>query len=332
MNGRRWLRLGMALMGVLMAAWAPSAVRAAPSEEKVIVGESFVLPAGKVLAEDLVVLGGSVTVEQGAVVDGAIAVFGGSVVIAGEVTQDVTVVGGSVELRHGAVVDGDVVVTGGKVQRAPTAQVRGRVIQKPSRPWRWSRWGVGLFGWTPWMAAVPHGGLGWALGGLLHLLVAGLRAGVLAALAALAVVLAPQPTRRVAQGMLTHPWESLAMGLLGLLITPVVVVVLVITLVGIPLALVGLVVLALAALYGWLALGVALGQRLAQAVDLHLPEALEAALGALVLYLVVAGAHLIPCVGWVIGWVSGLLGLGGVVWTLLAREAEKPSASEASEA
>ena len=303
---------------VLFLAWPSSAYAAAPGEGRVIFGQSFTLAAGETLNGDLSVFGGSVTIEPGAVVRGNVAVFGGSATVSGEVTGDLVVFGGSANLQAGALVHGDAVAIGGRVQRDPQAQVLGQVIENPT--------GKAAFPWAfraPWFAfsapgpANQLGWEGWLLRIIGRVILGAVKAVVLAALAALLVLFAPEPTRQVGQTALARPLETGGVGLLTLLVAPVLVVLLVITIVGIPLALLLLAVLGLMALYGWLALAAETGERLAQAFHLTWTPPANAALGGLVLYLVVAGADLIPCVGWLVGLLVLMVGLGSALLTRL---------------
>ncbi|GMV15957.1 MAG: hypothetical protein AMXMBFR56_41810 [Polyangiaceae bacterium] len=102
---------------------APSAAAApapsqAPPAAKVEVDESK--------AEDRVVTGGSTRVEAGEVVHDLV-VMGGSAEVHGVVTGDVSVMGGSVVVKKGARVKGDVSVVGGSFDAEDGAEVEGKV-------------------------------------------------------------------------------------------------------------------------------------------------------------------------------------------------------------
>lgn len=76
---------------------------------------------------DRVHIGGGVTVGRGEIVQGDAVAIGGSADVDGEVTGDVTAIGGTVTLGPDANVRGDAVAIGGTVNRAPGARVDGQV-------------------------------------------------------------------------------------------------------------------------------------------------------------------------------------------------------------
>ena len=79
------------------------------------------------VSDEAVAVGGSVTVD-GEVQGDAVAV-GGSARINGRVTGNAVAVGGTVHLGPGSEVEGDVTSVGGKVERDPTAKVGGQVSE-----------------------------------------------------------------------------------------------------------------------------------------------------------------------------------------------------------
>ncbi len=302
----------------LLALWSlPAPVYAAPlTDGRVIFGDSYTLAAGETLDGDLAVFGGSVTVEQDAIVRGDLVVFGGSLTVDGEVLGDVAVVGGDAHLQSHALIHGDLAVMGGTLSREPGAQVNGQITEQAFLPFSGH--------WAHIFTAPGFGGLwittsqGWgvfALHLIGRLLLIMAKAIVLAALAGLLMLFAPDPARRVGQAVIQRPLDSGGVGLLTLLALPVLVVLLTITLIGIPLALVLVILLGLGLLFGWLALSAVVGERIAQALNQTWAPPLSAALGALVLYVVAAGANLIPCIGWIVGLAVWVLSLGGVILT-----------------
>jgi hypothetical protein len=179
--------------------------------------------------------GGSVTVGPNEVVTDSVVVFGGSARIEGEVLGDVVVFGGSITLGPDSHVTRDVVVVGGTLDREPGARVGGRVNEIGSGTLNLD--GV-RFGRFPWV-----GGWWWgpSLGGLFTLMSTGTRLLVLCLLACIIVLVAPDPVQRVGARAAAEPVKAGAIGFLAqLLFLPlllVAVVVLVVTIIGIPLLL-----------------------------------------------------------------------------------------------
>jgi hypothetical protein len=97
---------------------------------------------------DIVRMGEDVVVERGEVVEGDVVALGGSILVRGRVMGDVVALGGSVRLDSTAVVNGDAVAMGGKVELRPGARLMGQRVSMgvpgvsvfPSRG-RWS-WGT----------------------------------------------------------------------------------------------------------------------------------------------------------------------------------------------
>jgi len=176
--------------------------------------------------EDQVRVGGSVHVEEGETVDGDVVAVGGSVRVDGRVTGDAVAVGGSVDLGPGAVVDGDAVAVGGRVHRAAGAHVGGKISEVAfgTPP-------IG-FGTGEWHAVAPWGGISNVIGTVMWIVVLGL-------LTCLALLLARRPIERMEYRVRTSPWKAAAVGLAGqILFFPalvLVVIVLAISIVGIPL-------------------------------------------------------------------------------------------------
>jgi len=141
-----------------------------------------------------------------------------------------------------------------------------------------------------------------------------LQAFVMAAVAVLVVMFAPKPTERVATSITSQPLVTGAIGLLTLILAPVVIVIVAITIIGIPVSLLALLALAIAGAFGWIALGLELGQRMGVSLfRANWTAPVAAGVGTLVLSLVSGVASIIPCVGWVVPSVIAMLGLGGVL-------------------
>ena len=90
----------------------------------------------------------------------------------------------------------------------------------------------------------------------------------------------------------------------------------IITICLIPVAFILAVVVALAWAFGMIALGLEVGKRLTQAFKWDWAPAASAGLGTFILMLVVGGVDaLLPCVGWVVPVLVGMVGFGAVLIT-----------------
>jgi len=280
------------------------------------------IESGARVRKDVVSFGGNVVLEQGTRVEGDVVVFGGNVSIAGEVRQDVTVFGGNVTLAPTAVVGSNLITFGGFVDRKEGATVRGRIT-------RGERFYF-PFEWTPVMMPFAFGGS--ALG-MLTGMAAGFVRGIfyalaLAALGALVVVFLPTQTRQVSDTAYKSAMPSLGVGCLTLFVAVTLGILLIITLCGIPIALILFVALFIAWLFGWIALGWLIGEKVLAAAKVK--ETLSVPIVAVVVGIVllaILGA--LPLAGWLIGLFVGSLGLGAVVLTRFGTRAYPLLASAA---
>lgn len=278
---------------------------------QVVFGTDFTLESGETLDGDLVVFGGDVTLEEGSRAKGSVVVLGGDAEIAGEVGKDVVALGGDVHLAGTARVDGGVMVFGGKIERDPGAQVRGEQVVNPAEwpKWYWEWW-VG-----PWR--IPMGerwgllvSIIWQVGTIF------LRIVLTAALAGLVALFWPRAATRVGQSALQRPLPAFGMGLLTLVVGVLLAIGLIITLCLSPIGVIMIIALALATLFGWLALGILIGERLMPTLTSRTVAPFwTAALGAGLLTLISELLGLIPCAGWAIGFLLKCVALGAVVLT-----------------
>jgi uncharacterized RDD family membrane protein YckC len=266
-------------------------------------------------ASDVVSLLGDTTV-TGSVRHSAVAVLGNTL-IDGTVDGDVVAVLGNVQLGPNANVGGDVVAVGGKVERDPAAQVHGAVqtVIGSFAGFAWLKpWIENCLFYGRPLALAP--GLGWAWG---------LALGLLALYAALALLFADGVTRCV-QTLESQPGMTLVAALITVLLTPVLLVLLCVTFVGIaavPFVAAGLLC---ASLFGKTVMLAWLGHRTVGGARggrrFGHPALAVLVGGAIVLVL-----YLVPVLGFIVYKLLGLFGLGAVVYTLVllarARRAER---------
>ncbi len=204
---------------------------------------------------DRVITGGSVRVEKGEVVHDVV-VFGGNADVFGEATGDVTVVGGAAHIYpgarvrgdattvggaltvdDGARVDGDVGVVGGVLHRGKEADIRG-VTQQGKH----GRINVKLD---------TDREEGWTVRGLLHDIGSSMtRTALLFIFGAIFLALAGDRMQALQGEIAARPMKSLALGLVGLLVTSAAIVALIVTFVGIPFAVVTALLAAIVAYVG----------------------------------------------------------------------------------
>ena len=321
---RLWVVLSLVLVATL--ALPLSAAAAGPHDVlldgRVVFGGSFTLAAGETLDGDLLVFGGSATLEESSTVTGSVFLMGGNLNSAGTIFGDLALMGGNANLQAGAVVQGDVSTFGGNVNRDPGARIEGQVITGGDTieiP--------GLQGVPQWqfpfvertwptrpmidINTSPLWNGGWLL----------LQSLILAALAVLVVMFGANGVGRVSRAVTDAPAISGLVGLLGLLGIPALLIGMALTICLIPFMLVGTMVFVAAIVYGWMAIGLEVGERLTRAFKWNLDPAAAAGLGTFVVSLVANGVNFIPCIGWLAPTLVGALGLGAVLLTRFGRQA-----------
>lgn len=288
---------------------------------------------------DRVRIGGSVSVESGETVDGDVVAVGGSVKVDGGVRGDVVSVGGSVTLGPEANVEGDVTVVGGVLRRDPAARVSGRAqevgLGVDLSNWEWRRNPVGAWTRSTFGSAVAFVGT-----------IA--RLAVLCLIAALVVLFGRSYMERAGTVAAAESVKSGAIGFLAqLLFIPllvVTIVVLVITIIGIPLLLLlPFVILAIAVfgVVGYTAVANRIGGAAARRLGWSVENPYLVTIGGVVLLMLpiilarlfgLGGGVMFPItmalgiVGFLIEYVAWTIGLGAVALARFNQRRPKPDA------
>jgi uncharacterized RDD family membrane protein YckC len=325
------------LMAVTLSAFfAIAPARAAGhhhgGNDLVNLGRDSILPRGET-ADSVVSIFGSSTSDgeagdvvsifgdtriSGDVTGGTVSVLGNTY-IDGKVDGDAVAVLGSMELGPHAEVDGAVVVIGGALRRDPAAVVHGDV----------ENIFAGSFGSMGWLHAwVRHcllfgrplalaPGLGWAWS---------LALACLALYAVLALLFREGLTRCV-QTFETQPGHSVLAALVTMLLTPVLVVLLFVTVIGIPAVPFVLLGLFCVGLFGKAVMLAWLGRRVTGGQGTG-PTG-HPAVAVLIGGVLVLALYLVPVLGFLVYKLLGVLGLGAVMYTAILAARARRSATEA---
>ena len=308
----------LTLLFLLVLLIAPASPAYAQSGEpgKIVFGDNYTLESGEELNGDLVVFGGNVTVEEDADLNGNLVVFGGTISSNGNLSGDVVVFGGQISLDENAVVAGDVVTIGGQLTQAEGAEIKGEVVKNISPDIQIPS------GRIPPDVTPPSVNFDffWTMG---VMGVVFTRALIIAGLAMLVVIFLKPQMENVSQAIISQPVMSGGVGLLTVFGGPisivVVALVMVITLILIPVAalvvFVGALAIALAWLFGMIALGNEVGERFTQSINQSWAPAFTAGFGTFLLMLVGGAIGEIPCVGWLLVALIGFVGIGAAVLT-----------------
>lgn len=271
--------------------------------------------AGEV-GEAVVAIGGNSSA-TGPVGEGVVALFG-NVYVDGEVGQDVVAVFGNVQLGPHAVINGETVSVGGSITRDPAAKILGGQQQiafgHKFGDLKWLKaWFENclLYGrplafdssvaWAWWLA---FGFLG------LYVLLA---------------VMFDDTVQRCVTTLEERPGESVIATILAVLLSPILMIVMAITIIGtvlVPFLALGMLC---AALFGKTVVLATLGRRITRFTGVgafgHL------AVATLVGGLIVLLLYTVPVIGFIVSNIVGALGFGVVVYTLLLAQRSRSAAA-----
>jgi len=276
---------------------------------QVIFGSNFTLESGDTFEGDLVVFGGNVTIEEDASLNGDVVVIGGTVQSNGETSGSVVVVGGQVSLEESALVTGDVVTIGGQLNRAEGAKIEGEVVNNVAPNITFPNGHI-----PPTVPDVPDvpvvpvvpgpnfnidfnpfaqvfGIFFWAVG---------------AAAFAMLIALFWQPQiERTGKAIVSQPLMTGAIGLLSVFVAAILF-----------LTILPPILMAFAWFFGIAAMGLEVGERFTKAVNQEWSPVLTIGFGAFLLVLAGGVIGLIPCLGGLILFLLGLIGIGASVITV----------------
>jgi len=285
---------------------------------------------------ELVKVGRDVTVEPGQVVRGSAVSVGGSVRVSGEVRGEVISIGGDVDLGPTAVVSENVVSIGGRVHRDPAARVGGEVQEVG-----WDSAWVDNFWRRTWSGSRPV----WSFAAPLALITQVTRIALLCLLAVLVVLVGGNVVDRVGRRAAEDPLKAGAVGFLAqVLFLPLLIVtilLLVVTIIGIPLlvlipfAVLGLV---LVALVGFTAVASRVGQAIATRLSWQAGPYLATVTGVLTLLVPLLLARVIglgglllspiafsiAVIGWIVEYLAWTVGFGAVALTRFSKSGGAP--------
>lgn len=213
------------------------------------------------------------------------------------------------EVEIAGIVDGDVRVRAAKLVLRPSAQISGRLDYTGPQEAEIVP-GAQIRGTANWTRSEEPWGPGKALRGLLGIARIALFFGLLIA-GALLVGLLPSWAEEVVRSLVAHPWTSLALGLAFLVCVPVVAVILLISVAGIPLAVFSGMGYVLLVYTGRIFVGLAAGRAVLGRVRTGGPSS---PILAVVVGLVVVGlVARLPYVGWILSLVITTAGTGAAL-------------------
>jgi hypothetical protein len=321
------------LVGLLLPAVPAVAASEPPDDGVVIWNEDYVLAEDEVLDGDLVVFNGDVTLESGSRVNGNVVIWNGNADASGRVGGNLVISNGEIQLGEDAHVEGDVVCSWNCViQREEGARVDGDIIEGPTlQGLPFADWGeeglrirVPSRDAKPFWLSGPEQLLKWVfrvVRGLVTIL-------VIAAIGGVVALIWPNATAQVGRTAFESPGASLGVGFLTIVAAIALVLALAITICLSPAAALVALCVGAAGLFGWVAIGGRVGQRMLGALGAaEIPPILAAGLGTLVITLITVGLSAGLCLaplGWLLLFTIGCFGLGSVVLTRFGTTAYVP--------
>lgn len=287
-------------------------------DDQIVAGFPFILSEDDVIEGNLIVFGSTASTEPGSLVEGDVVVFGGIVTLDGEVEGTVVGIGGVVNLNENAVVDGDLITLAAALNKDPAAEVYGNVVDTSVVP------AFELVPQTFTFPTLPSFDPGFSSGvyTLSRVFWFLFRTLLWGALAALVVLILPKQTGEVSNTVTKQTLLSGGLGLVTIIIAPVVLLILLITCIFSPVSLIGGFVIAVAWIFGVVAIGYEIGRRIAKASERDWALPVLAGIGMIGLAFIVDGiVLLVPPVGILLRGLVGIVGLGAVLLTRFGTQA-----------
>ncbi len=278
------------------------------NEDKVVLGQSFTLKENQTLNGDLAVIGGTASLKTSSQVNGNIAIIGGVLEIDGIVTGDIQAIGGTVTLNQNAVIEGSFYNFGSNLRQMEGARIEGTQISNLPFEFDFGKNDV------PDTTNIPLEAARKTTNFITKFLWAILQIIAMGGLAMLVLLIAPKSTERISTAIGNQPFTNWGIGLLTAFAFPAVILVCLVTIIFIPLGLIGIMALMVALTYGWIALGYEIGKRLFGSKS-NLSPALIAGLGTIILSVVGKVIGAIPCIGWLLVSTLSMFGLGAIILT-----------------
>lgn len=259
------------------------------------------------IGRNLSVAGGSVNVVNSARIGGSLAAAGGSVNVSAPIAKEANVAAGQTTISNS--VGGDLSVAG-PVSLTSTAAVAGNLNYWSNNPAQIQP-GATIAGQTTQnipSQAQPQPGkaLGtfaaakttFSLAYLISYFIVGL----------LLLKFFPFSLQKISDNILTNPWGSLGVGFLVLILTPIIIFILFITLIGIPIALILLALFLITIFLTKIFVSYVLGQKILKYSNSKAGNIWALIIGLVIYFLL----GLIPVIGGLTTFIFTLLGLGAL--------------------
>lgn len=260
----------------------------------------------KVNGDEHVAFGDDLTVEKGETVDD-LAVFGGDLIVKGTVDGDVAVFGGDITVHKGGLIDGDAACFGGEITQMAGGKISGDKVELNLAS------GLKNLFHFKYLGPIIGGGVGSLFA--FKLLAGVSKFFVLLVLGLLLLAFLEKPTFVVKNALFKNPLACLGYGFLAMLAFVPIIILMAISILGIPLIPLFILIFVFAAFYGAIAFSLFVGEKISQKVMPIKSTALQFVVGLLLLFIL----GLIPFISFIVCILATMLSLGAVVTTRFGR-------------
>lgn len=258
-----------------------------------VTGELHRYSSGEVIRGDLLITDGTLVLEAGSILDGSLYILGGTARIAGDIRGNVLLIFGELQMEATARVTGDVNYGSGTYEQAPGATILGEVNAETFLPT------------SEPDQADPLGSLALFIPG----------AGLLSLLAYVFIRYRPRPVRRVQTVFRYHSLVAGAVGLLGWVVLPTLLLLMIFTFVLFPVALLLGMLMVGIILFGWIALGASVGAWLSARLPRPVSAQTAAALGTFFTLALLYLVNLFQPLGSLLTMILATISLGAMLLT-----------------
>jgi|GEM_PF-1636770 len=279
--------------------------------------EDSIVSSLAVESGSIIKFGEPVVIKKGEVVDGDLLSFGGEVTVIGTVSGDVAIIGADLHLLPSGVIKGDIFTFGGSIHQQPGSEIRGQQVGVLPKDFR-------VYGPFPIFFSQFENLITFGIPLLFFVIISFL-------FLALAGFFVPRHIERIGEAIEAAPLKSILLGFAALVVALPLFILLFVTIIGIPVALIAQPIAYFAAgIMGFAGVSLFVGIKLRQGAGPSSGSPLSRIfLGALVIegalilaWLFTLGGRafaplfwLFYLIGWIVYLVALMAGLGAVIWT-----------------
>ncbi|MCJ7519229.1 MAG: polymer-forming cytoskeletal protein [Anaerolineaceae bacterium] len=297
---------------VLIAAVALTACISAPAKpaspeyrttypSQFIFGDTYILKSHEKIDGNIVGLGTTLIIEKDAFVMGDVSLVGSNLDVSGQIAGDLNVLAGTSFIKDTAIIAGNINQIFQTTNIAPKALVTGEINTYSFPSAASGKAGSKVISLLEWLR--PGRVMALQAGQVFALVIVSL----------LGIYLFKTPTSRITSAIRANAPAAWGAGLLTIITTPIVAVILIITICLSPVGLLLLIAFFISSLWGWAALSSILGMNIINWLKLDWSIESATIIGALILGVLSSLLSFIPCIGFLLNLMITATGIGGVL-------------------